>query len=265
MKCKQTREAIDTTSRRAQYGVSVTSHLNGCPDCRRHADETASLLSLLSAQPRVQSPADFDSGLTRRIAAAQADETVSMLSLLRTHQRVEVPADFDFRLRARIARAQAERFSPAGVFEKAWERLAQTFSLGQAATAMAAALLAVTVSTFYINHYSGAPAGPSDVAVHKQVVSTPGNQGAALGATLPEVENMGVKARPASKSVRPRRTAPVPADEASRNGIMASVDRSQAVFSQKIGRVVQVVEKFEKYGADGALANDLSKNSSSIF
>ena len=148
MKCKQTREAIDTTSRRAQHGVSVTSHLNACPDCRRHADETASLLSLLSAQPRVQSPADFDSGLTRRIAAAQADETVSMLSLLRTQPRVEVPADFDFRLRARIAREQAERFSPAGVFEKFWERLAQTISLGQAATAMAAAALAVTVSAF---------------------------------------------------------------------------------------------------------------------
>src|SRR5262245_35618675 len=104
MNCKQTREAIDTASRRAPYGAAVSSHLSGCPDCGRYADETNSLLMLLSAQPRVQAPADFD-----------------------------------FRLRARIARAQVEQASPAGLLERLWENfLAQTFSWGQAAAAMAA-------------------------------------------------------------------------------------------------------------------------------
>jgi hypothetical protein len=252
MKCKQTREAIDTTSRRAQYGVTVTSHLNACPDCRRHADETASLLSLLSAQPRVQSPADFDSSLTRRIAAAQADETVSMLSLLRTQPRVEVPADFDFRLRARIARSQADRFSPAGVFEKAWERLAQTISLGQAATAMAAAALVVTVSTFYINRDSGAPALSGNVAVNKHTDSTPNNSTSASTIALQAVEQIGATVKPVNKTVKPRRTAPVPADAIAQSEFTAGVDSSSVVYSSEIGRVVQVGAS---YGADGALAN----------
>jgi hypothetical protein len=252
MKCKQTREAIDTTSRRAQHGVSVTSHLNACPDCRRHADETASLLSLLSAQPRVQSPADFDSGLTRRIATAQADETVSMLSLLRTQPRVEVPADFDFRLRARIAREQAERFSPAGVFEKFWERLAQTISLGQAATAMAAAALAVTVSTFYINRDSGAPASSGIVAVHKQADLTPNSSTPASGIALPAVETNGITVNPANKAVKPRRAALIPAAATSTTEMMAGVDSSQEVYSAKLGRRVKNGASF---GADDALDN----------
>jgi len=117
MNCKQTREAIDTVSRRSLYGDSVTSHLNGCLDCRRYSEETSSLLLLLSAQPRVQAPADFD-----------------------------------FKLRARIARAQAEQAAPATTLQNLQKIWAQTFSWGQAATAMAAAALVITASTIYINH-----------------------------------------------------------------------------------------------------------------
>src|SRR5262249_51698759 len=116
MNCKQTKEVIDSSSRRAAYGDVASAHLSGCPDCRHHADETDSLLALLKAQPRV-----------------------------------EAPADFDFRLRARIARAEAEQVSSAGVLETIWERFfAQTFSWGQAAAAMVAVAMVVTVSISYI-------------------------------------------------------------------------------------------------------------------
>jgi hypothetical protein len=129
MNCKEAKMAIDTQPRRSPYGEVVKSHLSGCPDCHHYADETNALLSLLSAQPRVQAPADFD-----------------------------------FRLRARIARAQSEERRPLGFLEGLWTG---AFSWGQAATAIAAFALVATFSTYYIN-YSNQQSAPvvtqSDVA-----------------------------------------------------------------------------------------------------
>ncbi len=114
MSCKQIREAIDAASGHNSYSGHVASHLSGCPDCHRYSDEAASLLRLLSAQPRV-----------------------------------EAPPDFEFRLRARIAGAQAApAIDPQGILQKIrpW-----TFSWGQTVAAAAALTLVVTVSTLYIN------------------------------------------------------------------------------------------------------------------
>jgi len=111
MNCIQVREAVDTATRRQGFNETVKSHLGNCADCLRHANETSALLSLLSAQPRV-----------------------------------EAPADFDFRLRARIARAKAEPQGQTSLIDRIWAR---SFSFGQAATAMAAVAVAVTASTFY--------------------------------------------------------------------------------------------------------------------
>jgi hypothetical protein len=135
MTCKETTAAIDTASRRSSFGDAVSSHLSGCPDCRRHADEMSSLLSLLSAQPRVQAPADFD-----------------------------------FRLRARIARAKAEQTDPAGLFENFWAR---TFSWGQAATAMATLALVIAFSTFYFKQDNVTPVKTDDLAVAYTATSVP--------------------------------------------------------------------------------------------
>src|SRR5262249_25839910 len=102
------KEAIDPASRHNLYSGAVASHLNGCPDCHRYSDETASLLGLLGAQPRV-----------------------------------EAPPDFEFRLRARIANAQATPvIDPRGFLRKIrpW-----TFSWGQTVAAAAALTLVVTV------------------------------------------------------------------------------------------------------------------------
>lgn len=116
MNCKQIREEIDTASRYDPRGA-IRSHLNGCPDCRRYSDETASLLGLLGAQPRV-----------------------------------EAPADFEFQLRARIARAQAATESDRQSFWRKIlpEKWPEAFSWGQMAAAAATLALAFTVSTFYL-------------------------------------------------------------------------------------------------------------------
>src|SRR5215510_3837789 len=114
MNCKSIREAIDTATRRSGYSETVRAHLTDCPDCRHHADEMTSLFAILSTQPRV-----------------------------------EAPADFEFRLRARIARAKSEPTPAVGKLEKFWTK---SFSFGQAATAMAAIVVAITATTFYLTH-----------------------------------------------------------------------------------------------------------------
>jgi hypothetical protein len=114
MNCQNVRLVIDTATRRETVGEPVNIHLSGCRDCRRHADDTSALIALLSAQPRV-----------------------------------EAPADFDFKLRARIARAQAEPSSPWGTLEKLWTR---SFSWGQAITATATLALVATFTAIHFNN-----------------------------------------------------------------------------------------------------------------
>jgi hypothetical protein len=222
MNCKQIREAIDIASRRNPYGDAVTSHLSGCPNCRRYADEADSLLMLLSAQPRVQAPADFD-----------------------------------FRLRARIARAQAEKASPAGLLERLWENfLAQTLSWGQAATAMAAVALVITVSTLYINRDNGAPVTADNAVAVNKTVDLP--QTAA--APAPEIKSQVVDvAKPtavkaASRSVKatPASFKPeVPANPISSNDI-ARLDKSSRLYSKETG---QFVPNRDWIGAEAASVN----------
>jgi hypothetical protein len=148
MTCKETIAEIDLAARSSSFGAVVNSHLNGCPDCRRHADEMSSLLSLLSAQPRVQAPADFD-----------------------------------FRLRARIARAKAEQSNPAGLFENLW---AKTFSWGQAATAMATLALVVAFSTIYFKQENVAPVKTDDVAIANTTPSTPQSKAVSVNGVKPQ-------------------------------------------------------------------------------
>lgn len=177
MKCKQTREVIDTASRHTLYSDSVKTHLSGCPDCRRRADGTASLFTLLGAQPRVEAPADFDIRVSMGIARAQADllsdKTASLLTLLKAQPRVEAPADFDFRLSASIARAQAERLNRSGVLERAWEKLVRSLTFGQATAMAAAALVVATASTIYLNFDKSSPEPGVNVAYTKPADSTP--------------------------------------------------------------------------------------------
>jgi anti-sigma factor RsiW len=121
MNCKQIREEIDAASRHNMRSGAVNSHMDACPDCRRYSDETAALTRLLSAQPRV-----------------------------------EAPPDFEFRLRARMLRAQAAPpIAPRGFL---WKILPGTFSRGQAVAAVAALAMVVTVSVFYVDRGAGTSA-----------------------------------------------------------------------------------------------------------
>jgi len=222
MTCKETTAAIDTASRRSSFGDGVNSHLSGCPDCRRHADEMSSLLSLLSAQPRVQAPADFD-----------------------------------FRLRARLARAKAEQTSPAGLFENLWVR---SFSWGQAATAMATLAMVVAFSTFYFKQDNVAPVKTDDVAVANPAVSAPQSKAEAVSEAKPQpsvVETTNpTPVRSAGRNVKVSPAAiksGAPANPAPQTDI-ASVDNSRRFYHRESR---QLVPDRVLLGAEAASANSV--------
>jgi hypothetical protein len=222
MTCKETTAVIGTTSRRSSFDDAVNSHLSGCPDCRRHAGEMSSLLSLLSAQPRVQAPADFD-----------------------------------FRLRARLARAKAEQISPAGLFEKLW---ASTFSWGQAATAMATLALVVVFSTFYFKQDNVAPVKIDDVAVANLAASAPQSKPEAVSETKPQqpaVETVTpTPVRFTSRNVKVSSAAiksEPPANPAPQTDI-ASVDNSRRFYHPESR---QLVPDRNLLGAEAASANSV--------
>ncbi|MBO0860546.1 MAG: hypothetical protein J2P21_19115, partial [Chloracidobacterium sp.] len=156
--CKQIREEIDTASRYSLYDGAVASHLNDCPDCLRYSGETASLLGLLSAQPRV-----------------------------------EVPTDFEFRLRARISRARGSTASDQRSFLR--KISLATFPRGQMITAAAALALIVTVSTFYINRDGRAHRENNAASAFKALEPksmTANNAGTASGIKVIESDSVGM-------------------------------------------------------------------------
>jgi hypothetical protein len=144
MNCEQIREAMDTDIRQD----IVQRHLSGCADCA----EWSSLLRLLGTQPRVKAPADFDARLQARLAS----EEVKLLALVNSLPPVTAPADFDFRLSGRLAQVKAEKaaWRPLAWLTEFWTN---SFSFGQAATAMAAVALIVAVSTMQLTRNSNQP------------------------------------------------------------------------------------------------------------
>ena len=135
MNCKDIKAAIDSASRRNPVSNETHTHLSGCPDCRNYSDQSDALLSLLTAQPRVHAPADFD-----------------------------------FRLRARIARAQAAPASPFAFLEKFFSR---AFSIKQAAASLAALAVMAAGTTLYFQSGQQVSTSPM-VAVSKvPVVQAP--------------------------------------------------------------------------------------------
>lgn len=183
MNCEQTREAIDS----GIQSEAVHGHLTGCPGCQQFEAETSSLLSILSAQPRVKAPADFESQLQARLQATLASEEsklttllgslpvvtapanfeaqlqarlaseeVKLAALVGVLPAIQAPGDFDFRLRARMAQAKSEQTArgPLAWLSDFWT---QSFSFGQAATAMAALALVVAFSVTQINREAAQP------------------------------------------------------------------------------------------------------------
>ncbi|MFN7949096.1 MAG: hypothetical protein U0Z53_27330 [Blastocatellia bacterium] len=130
MNCQNIRAAIDASSPREPFSGNVTTHLAACQNCGDYAAQMTALLTLMNDVPRV-----------------------------------EVPNDFDFRLRARLAQAKAAQAPRGGLsfFNEFWKL---SFSWGQAASAMAAVALVVTLSTFWLtSRNQSAPDQPTTVAV----------------------------------------------------------------------------------------------------
>jgi len=180
MTCEQMREAMDT-------GIpqdTLQSHLAGCPDCT----EWSSLLKLLGSQPRVQAPADFN----MRLQALMASEEVKLLALVNSLPPITAPADFNFRLNGRLAQAKAEKAvrSPLAWLSEFW---ANSFSFGQAATAMAAVALIVTLSAGQLIRNNNQPVASDNIAIAKvearNVVAPPTQS----TDTTPAVHNQVVK------------------------------------------------------------------------
>lgn len=132
MNCKDVQTSIDTASRRNPMAREAHDHLTGCPDCRRYSNQSSALLALLTAQPRV-----------------------------------EAPADFDFRLRARIARTQAEPASPFAFLENFFT---QTFSLKHAAASLAALAVMAAGTTMYFTQ-SNQPVQNPTIAYNRPSVN----------------------------------------------------------------------------------------------
>jgi hypothetical protein len=183
MNCEQTREAIDS----GIQSEAVHGHLTSCSACQQFEAETSSLLSMLSAQPRVKAPANFETQLQARLQTTLASEEskltallgslpvvaapanfeaqlqarlaskeVKLAALVGVLPAIEAPGDFDFRLRARLAQAKAEEAArgPLGWLADFWTK---SFSFGQAATALAALALVVTFSVTQIKRETAQP------------------------------------------------------------------------------------------------------------
>src|SRR6059058_3410868 len=114
MNCQNIRTAIDAASPHEPFSEFVNHHFAACQSCCDYAAQMTALFALMGNVPRVQ-----------------------------------VPNDFDFRLRARIAQAKSVQEPRGGLsfFNELWKL---SFSWGQAASAMAAIVLVVTLSTVYI-------------------------------------------------------------------------------------------------------------------
>jgi hypothetical protein len=222
MNCEQTREAIDS----GIQSEAVHSHLTSCPACQQFEAETSSLLSLLSAQPRIKAPTNFETQLQARLQTALvseeakltallgalpmvaapanfeaqlqarlASEEVKVAALVGVLPAIEAPGDFDFRLRARLAQTKAEETARGPL---AWlsDFLAQSFSFGQAATAMAAVALVVAFSVTQINRETAQPSNSQTLVAKGETSQAPETHN--LSATAVAAPN---PAKPAPQTV----------------------------------------------------------------
>ena len=165
MTCEQIRETVDATNQ----GEVAARHLSACGACRKETAATASLVSLLRAQPKVKAPADFMAQLQLRMAteavSPSGNENARLKSLLQAVPAVAAPPDFAFRVRARLAQAKADATANTPLlWLQNW--FANSFSFGQAATAMAAVALIAVFTIMQLRNDGSGPNAPmtSDIA-----------------------------------------------------------------------------------------------------
>lgn len=226
MNCKDIQTAIDSASRRNPISQPASAHIAGCMDCRRYSDQSNALLMLLSAQPRV-----------------------------------EAPADFDFRLRARIARAESQ---PAGPFAILGNFFGQSFSIRQSAASLAALAILVAGATFYFTN-SGQPVGsgsmvanvvPSAPQAATDVALAPTAKTDTVAVDVPKSAAIKVaaNARSTPMKIRPAMLteAPAPQMAIARNTIRR--EDTIRVFNRERGQIMEASNRTMLYGAEGSVA-----------
>jgi hypothetical protein len=218
MNCKDTQTAIDSATRRSPVGQSASTHIAGCSDCRRHADQSSDLLALIGAQPRV-----------------------------------EVPADFAFRIRAGIARAESQPKSPFAFLENFF---GQSFSIKQTAASLAALAVMAAATTFYFtgSNQSATNSGPiaQVEAPAQQVVQSvvvpveEKNSGLIANTQKPVVK--------AVSSPRINTAKVTPATFTRETHIAAASNQNMdRVYDRESGRVMEIPSR-TVFGAEGSVA-----------
>ena len=158
MTCEQIRESVETVN----VSEAAAHHARTCTACRKDMAATAKLVSLLNTQPQVKAPADFMARLQMRMATETVSEDARLKSLLQAVPAITAPPDFAFRIRARLAQHKAEETaSNPLVWLQNW--FAQSFSFGQAASAMAAIALIAMFTTMQLRN-SVTPAPTNELA-----------------------------------------------------------------------------------------------------
>jgi hypothetical protein len=196
---------------------SIKAHLRACRDCRDHSDETASLLALLKAQPRV-----------------------------------EAPADFDFKLRARIASIELAPRTPWAALESF---LTRSFSWGQAITATATLAVLATFSAIYFTNSGERVISTPDIAaatVSTQKSDPVALTGATETASAPEaaIPAKPIAARFGAKSVRIA-PASIKAAEIATSKVQVAGDDSWRGYNSANGHFVSAPTR-DLIGAEGS-------------
>jgi len=224
MNCKDTQAAIDSASRRAPVSQLASTHIAGCADCRRHADETSALLALLAAQPRVQAPADFA-----------------------------------FRVRARIARAESR---PSGPFAFLETFFGQSFSIKQTAASLATLAVIAAATTFYFTGgiQPGQPGQPVASTTPIAQVEVPAPPVAPMPTAVAEEKSGALRIDAPKPVVRvasnPRASAPrvVPASLQRETSLAAASRENMArIYVRERGQVMEVPTR-PVFGAEGSVA-----------
>ena len=216
MTCEQIRETVDAVN----LSEAAARHLNTCGTCRKETAATAHLVALLQTQPKVKAPVDFMAQLQMRMMTETVSENARLRSLLQSIPAVTAPPDFAFRVRTRLAQTKVEETaSNPLVWLQNW--FANSFTFGQAATAMAAIALIAVFTTAQLRNGSSATTTPPNAFV-AQV----------------EVEN--VPALPAAASVSAEKTMPVAfkAKPSTRSGFAPTAVKAPAAIASKAEMVV---------------------------
>ena len=195
-----------------------------------------------------------------RIAAVIWINQIRCWRLLSAQPRVEAPADFDFRLRARIARAESRpSVGPVAVLTNFF---GMSFSIKQAAASLAALAVMAAVTTSYFTTGNQPISNPGSLIaeVNKptpQVPSvTPVDEAETPRASVAVSRSTGIKVAANTYSVNAAKMRPAmmtsSAGELRVAANLAARDESIPVFNRASGKIMKASMQTTSYGVERA-------------